>query len=169
MATNFGPNKRLKKKPPKPVEVPPVEKIEKPKQVNVGIGKRLVKKPKVEAAPVTPVVNKEESNILREPTDNAEIQKTTSAPVQEIKEAVEDTNGAILKPITRKKVRYEEDVEAPSKNEQSDQVYTIDQKGIEVLVDTIVSSLENKFVSKNEVERVVEKTLQRMMIDNDLN
>lgn len=158
--------KVVKSKPQQPVIQQPVNATNKPLK-----NRHVVSSPKKVAEvqkPVETPVKQPEIEVPKVEEVKEEV-KETVAPQGEIKESIDNDFGAILKPITRKKVRYEEGLEAPIIKEPESQVYTLDQKGVELLVNTIVDSLEDRFVTKTNVQHIVERTLQKMMIDNDLN
>lgn len=157
--SNFPKNKKIVKRP-KPVEPEPVvEKKEEPKPTLNIHGKKLVKRP---PKPVenNPRVIQEEEPVVEE---------VVQEPVIEEAEEVPASNVMVFAPISRKKHHYDDEpIPVHSSKTPTGNVYALDEKGLEVLIDIIASALAEKFVSKDEVESVVEHTLQKMIVANNV-
>jgi len=169
--SNFPKNKKIVKRP-KPVEPEPViEKKEEPKPTLNIPGKKLVKKsptpvvanPRVlqDEEPVVEVVEKEE---VQEP-----VVEEQQEPVTEEVEESTASNVMVFAPISRKKHHYDDEpIPVHSAKTPTGNVYALDEKGLQTLIDIIASALAEKFVSKDEIETVVEHTLQKMVIANNV-
>lgn len=55
------------------------------------------------------------------------------------------------------------------KSQEPDVVYTLDQEGLDKMISIIADALSEKFVSKDEIKPLVEHTIQRMVVSNDVN
>ena len=147
---------------PKPVEAPkPDPVVEKPKVIKqsdlFGKNKKLVTKrpnvPKVEpVAEPTPVV---EEPLVEEPV--------VETPVEEKPQP----NIMVFTPISRKKTHYEDP--EPVNNSKGEAVYALDQKSFNSLIENIAAALSEKFVTRDEVQDVIEHTLQKMIVANNIN
>lgn len=79
-----------------------------------------------------------------------------------------ESNEKVFKPIKRSTVPAQIETSEksdPAEHKSTGKVYALDEEGMAILVKEIVSSLKENFVTKDEVETLIIKTLQKMAID----
>lgn len=142
---------------PKPVEkpIPPTEYIEeKPKEV-VSIDKSLIERePKMDPVP-------EEVVKLVEPVPEP--------PKKEEPTKIEiNDKFSILKPISRKSHKYDMEENPEKEVKIPDGYYLVSKEELDKMVETIVATLSDTFVSRDQLSTEVQQAIQKMVISNDL-
>ncbi len=165
------PPKRPKPVQPKPVKEEP--RVEEPIRVEESIAPKAVPKSVVKPPkpPKPPKPIKEETphyspSLIEE--DDPIVESPKPEPVKEapaVKPEPVQPSGMVFQPIIKNKRAHqnEELIQSPSGKQ-----YGIDSKTIDIIVDKIITSMSDKFVTKEEAKSVVEHTLQEMVIKNDL-
>lgn len=104
--------------------------------------------------------------VVREVTHIEEVKPVPETHVvRNVDEEIKTPSGGmIFSPVVKKKHAEQKPV---SKALTNDKVYALDQKAMDNLVNAIVDTLSDRFVSKDEVNSVVSSILQGMVMPNN--
>lgn len=124
---------------------------------------------KVNKSSIKPVLPNTNKNTLNDNLSSVNAVKPSASEPKETKEIekVEETSATTE---TKSKFNLREFFKKKLiEDNESSQVYALDQNGLESIIDAIATALSEKFVSKDEVEKIVEHTIQKMVVNNNVN
>lgn len=140
---------------------PPVEKHEPP---TIEVEPKVNEEPTVDKS----IAIREPTMIEPEPIVHKK-EEPKPEPKHEPKKVEINDSFGIIKPISRKSHKYDME-ESPKKEEIKipDGYYLVSKDDLNKMVETIVSTLSDTFVSRDHLSSEVEQALQKMVINNDL-